>query len=84
VHTHLESDHQPLADGEVVEVEVGINPSSAAIRRGSRLRVDIQPYSPAGLPSRAYDESYHRGATNTVYTGPEHPSYIQLPLVPAR
>ncbi|MFM9921267.1 CocE/NonD family hydrolase [Lacisediminihabitans sp. H27-G8] len=84
VHTHLESDYQPLTDGQVVEVEVGINPSSAAIRKRSRLRVDIQPYSPAGLPSRAYDESYHGGATNTVFTGPEHPSYIQLPLVPAR
>ena len=84
VHTHLESDYQPLTDGQVVEVEVGINPSSAAIRKGTRLRVDIQPYSPAGLPSRVYDESYHGGATNTVFTGPEHPSYIQLPLVPAR
>jgi predicted acyl esterase len=84
VHTHLESDHQPLGDGEIVPIEVGLNPSSALIRRGCRLRIDIQPYSPAGLPGRAYDESYHRGADNTVYTGPGHPSYIQLPVVPPR
>ena len=38
--------------------------------------------TPAGLPVRAYDESYHAGATNTIHTGPDHPSYIQLPLVP--
>ena len=62
-------------------VEVGLYPSSALIRKGSRLRIDVQPYSPAG-PSRTYDESYHAGASNTVYTGPDHPSYVQLPIVP--
>ncbi len=82
VQSHAETDHQPLTPGEPVFVEVGINPSSALIRKGSRLRIDIQPYSPAGIPSRAYDESYHVGATNTIYTGPNHPSYIQLPIVP--
>ncbi len=82
VPTHLKADYQPLGDGEVVYVEVGLNPSSAVIRKGCRLRVDIQPYSPAGIPSRAYDESYHAGATNTIYTGPNHPSYVQLPIVP--
>jgi uncharacterized protein len=84
VHTHAEADHQPLEDGEIVPIEVGLYPSSALIRKGSRLRIDVQPYSPAGLPSRAYDESYHVGASNTVYTGPDHPSYVQLPVVPAK
>ena len=84
VHTHAEADHQPLEDGEIVPIEVGLYPSSALIRKGSRLRLDVQPYSPAGLPSRAYDESYHVGASNTVYTGPDHPSYVQLPIVPAK
>jgi len=84
VQTHAEADHQPLEDGDVVYVEIGLNPSSAVIRKGYRLRIDVQPYSPAGLPTRAYDESYHSGATNTVYTGPDHPSYVQLPIVPNR
>jgi hypothetical protein len=84
VHTHTKTDHQPLRDREVVAIEVGLNPSSALIRRGSRLRIDVQPYSPAGLTNRSYDESYHAGATNTVYTGPERPSYVQLPIVPAK
>lgn len=84
VHTHAETDYQPLQPGEVVEVRVGLNPSSALIRRGCRLRIDVQPYSPAGLPARSYDESYHVGATNTVHTGPDHPSCLQLPIVPAR
>jgi uncharacterized protein len=84
VHTHAEADYQPLEDSAIVAIEVGLYPSSALIRKGSRLRIDVQPYSPAGLPSRAYDESYHVGASNTVYTGPDHPSYVQLPIVPAK
>ena len=83
VPSHTEADHRPLEPGEIVPIEVGLYPSSALIRKGSRLRIDIQPYSPAGIPSRAYDERYHVGATNTVFTGPDHPSYIQLPIVPS-
>lgn len=82
VHTHAEDDHAPLAADEVVAIELGLNPSSALIRQGSRLRVDIQPYAPAGIPVRAYDASYHTGARNVIYTGPDHASYIQLPVVP--
>lgn len=84
VHTHLEKDSAPLESADIVPIEVGLNPSTALIRKGYRLRVDIQPYSPAGVPVRAYDESYHVGAVNRVYTGPDHPSYIQLPIIPDR
>jgi predicted acyl esterase len=82
VHTHAEVDYAPLTAGAIVPIEVGLNPSSALIRKGCRLRVDIQPFAPPGAPTRAYDERYHKGATNTVFTGPDHPSFIQLPLVP--
>lgn len=82
VHTHLEQDCAPLRDGEIVPVEIGLNPSTALVRKGHRLLVDIQPYAPAGVPVRAYDKSYHVDAVNRIYTGPEHPSYLQLPVVP--
>jgi len=84
VHTHLEADYAPLNYGELVYIELGLNPSTAMIRKGCRLRVDIQPYAPDGCPTRAYDDGYHKGATNTVYTGPEHPCFIQLPIVPVK
>ncbi len=84
VHTHTEADHRPLRPGEVVPIEVGLYPSTAMVRVGSRLRIDIQPFTPAGIPVRSYDESYHAGAVNTIYTGPDHPSYVQLPIVPPR
>ncbi len=81
VHTHLEADSQPLVNDEIVPVEIGLNPSTALIRKGCRLRIDLQPYSPAGVPVRAYDPSYHVGAVNRIYTGPQHPSYVQLPII---
>jgi predicted acyl esterase len=82
VHTHREEDCAPLSNDEIVPIEVGLNPSTALIRKGCRLRVDIQPYAPAGVPVRAYDPAYHVGAVNRLYTGPAHPSYLQLPIVP--
>ena len=82
VHTHAAADHAPLEKDEVVAIEVGLNPSTALVRKGYRLRLDVQPNSPDGIPSRAYDESYHVGARNTVHTGPQHPSYVQLAVVP--
>jgi predicted acyl esterase len=82
-HTHLRADHAPLQDGEIVPVEVEIIPNTGLIRKGHRLRVDIQPYTGVGHGMRhAYDATYHDGAHNTIYTGPEHPSYVQLPVVP--
>jgi putative CocE/NonD family hydrolase len=84
-HTHLRADYAPLRDGEIVPVEVEIIPNTGLIRRGHRLRVDLQPYTGVGHGMRhAYDASYHDGAQNTIFTGPEHPSYVQLPVVPSR
>ena len=84
VHTHTETDYAPLANEEIVGIEIGLNPSTAMIPKGCRLRIDIQPYAPDGAPTRAYGKSYHEGATNSVFTGPNHPCYIQLPIVPAK
>ena len=84
-HTHLEADHAPLVPGEIVPVEIEIIPNTALIRRRHRVRVDIQPYDGFGHGTRhGYDPAYHDGARNTVYTGPNHPSFIQLPIVPQR
>ena len=84
VHTHIAADEAPLVDGEIVAIEFGLSPSSALVRKGYRLRLDIQPNTPAGIPSRAYDPSYHLGATNTIHTGSDHPSYVQLPVIPMK
>jgi putative CocE/NonD family hydrolase len=84
-HTHLRADYAPLKANEVVPVEIEIIPNTALVRKGHRIRVDIQPYDGFGHGTRhAYDPSYHDGARNTIYTGPNYPSFIQLPIVPRR
>ena len=82
VHTHAAADVVPLERNQIVPIEIGLNPSTALIRKGYRLRLDVQPSVPAGISSRRYDEGYHAGATNTIHTGPEHQCYLQLPVVP--
>jgi predicted acyl esterase len=84
-HTHRQADYAPLHGDEVVPVEIEIIPNTALIRRGYRIRVDIQPFDGVDHgPRHGYDAAYHDGARNTVYTGPEHQGFIQLPIVPAR
>ena len=82
-HTHLKDDYAPLKGGEVVPVEIEIIPNTALIRKGHRIRIDIQPFDGFGHGTRhTYDPSYHDGARNRLHTGPDHLSYIQLPIVP--
>jgi predicted acyl esterase len=81
-HTHREADYAPLADGEEVEVEIELIPSTGLLRKGQRIRVDIQPYDGvAHGMHHAYDPAYHDGATNTVHTGPTRLGYLQLPFI---
>jgi len=82
-HTHRRDDHAPLHDGEIVPVEVEIIPNTGLIKKGHRLRLDVQPYTGVGHGMRhAYDPSYHDGAQNAIHTGPRFPSYLQLPVLP--
>ncbi len=82
-HTHLKADYAPLTSSkEVVEVEVELWPMTALIKKGHRIRLDVQPADGCSHGNRkAYDATYHRGASNTIYTGPGHPSYLQLPII---
>ena len=75
-HTHLEKDYQPLVPGEAVECEVEFWPTTALIKKGWRIRLDVMP----GLDP--LDGSYQKHASNTICTGPKHLSYLQLPSIP--
>lgn len=84
-HTHRQGDYAPLAGGEIVPVEIEVIPTTALVRKGQRIRIDVQPHDGQGHGTRhAYDTSYHTGATNTIHTGPDHVGYLQLPIVPDR
>jgi putative CocE/NonD family hydrolase len=84
-HTHRKADYAPLERDEVVPVEIEIIPNTALIRKGYRLRVDIQPFDGVDHgPRHGYDSAYHDGARNTIHTGPDRPGFIQLPIVAAQ
>lgn len=84
-HTHLKADYQPLKAGEIVSVEVEIWPTTALVKKGQRIRLDVLPTDGEGHPdTHHYEETYHKGASNTIYSGPDHPSYLQLPVIPAK
>ena len=84
-HTHRAADYAPLSAGEIVQVEIEIIPTTALIRKGWRIRLDVQPFDGFDHGARhAYDPAIHDGASYTLYTGPEHPCYVQLPIIPER
>jgi predicted acyl esterase len=86
-HTHQKADYQPLIPGEIVEAQVELWPTTALIRKGWRIRLDVQPATGEGFMAPLIDpqdSKYQAGASNTIYTGLEHPSYVQLPVVPAK
>lgn len=75
-HTHDEE--QKLTPGEVVPIEVEIWATSMVFRKGHRIRLDVQPHD-----GDHYFAAY-KLKDNSIYTGPDYPSYVLLPIVPAR
>ena len=61
VHTHARGRPRAARGGRGRGHRGRAQPEQRPDPRGARLRIDIQPYSPAGIPSRAYDEQLPRG-----------------------
>src|SRR5215472_13828512 len=88
---------QPLAPGEVYEVDLEIWPMGLALPKGSRLTLTIQgkdferPGATGPLRGVAWfthDDPVDRpperfAGTNTIHTGGPHLSYLLLPVVPS-
>jgi len=73
-----------LKPGEIVEVQVEIWPTSMVFRRGHRIRLDVQPRDGAGSAGYMHYHADYNTGTNTVYAGGDQPSYLLLPVIPAR
>ena len=73
-----------LRPGEIVQVDVEIWPTSMVFKKGHRIRLDVQPRDGVGSQSYMhYHADYNTGA-NTVYAGGEYPSFLLLPIIPAK
>ncbi len=74
-----------LQPGEIVECRVEVWPTSMVFKKGHRIRVDVQPRDGVGsAPYTHYHADYNMGARNTVYAGGDKPSYLLLPVIPAK
>jgi len=86
-HTHRREDAMPLLPDEVVKVEVEMMAATGRVAAGHRLRVEISPAEGRGANpdwERGYDDAYHRGAVNRLFTGGAFPSSVTIPVVPRR
>ena len=82
VYKHTKEAYAPLIPGEPVYCEIGTFPTTGVIKKGWKLRLDIDPVGSRWVD---YNEAnYRENAENTIYTGPAMLSYVQLPVLPAR
>lgn len=91
-HTH--TGRSDLVPSVPVEVEIEIWPTSITLRPGERLRLVVSanddsiqqaPWAPGLRHNDAVDRPLDRIAgRNTIHTGPTHPSFLLLPVIPAR
>ncbi len=80
VYKHTKEAWAPLVPGEVVYCEVGSFPTTGVIKKGWKLRLDIDPAGSRWVDY--HEESYRKGAVNTIYTGGSRLSFVQLPVLP--
>ena len=82
---HAHDERLWLEPGAPVECHVEIWPTSMVFAKGHRMRLDVQPRDGVGASVyRHYHADYNIGAQNTVHAGGDKPSYLMLPVIPAR
>ncbi len=80
VHTHAETDAEPLPEGEFALARVEIFPFAHVFRAGSQLRVSID--APGGNRPVWVFNTLSGGEQVTIGLGADTPSRIVLPVVP--
>lgn len=82
VQAHTET--QKLKPGEIVPVEIEINPTSRFWHKGQAIRVQVAGrYIRENWFEPLMWESENKGNT-LIYTGGEYDSYLQIPSIPPR
>jgi predicted acyl esterase len=84
-HSHTAA--APLAPGEPVELDVEIWPTSMVLERGDRLVLEVSSSDQTGAFFKMGQDTADRpealfDGSNTVHTGPVHPGYLRLPVIP--
>jgi uncharacterized protein len=78
---HNLKERQPIPPGEIVPVEIEIQPSSTLFEAGTSLRLVIRGRDAPGYVVLAHERSVNRG-THRIHCGGAHDSRLTLPIVP--
>ncbi len=82
---HAHNERWPLKKGEVVECQVEVISTSIVIKKGHKLRLDIGPKDGHGSGHFThYHADYNDGALNTLHSSKSKPTYLVLPIIPAK
>jgi putative CocE/NonD family hydrolase len=73
-----------LKPGEIVQAEVEIWPTSMVFKKGHRIRLDVQPRDGVGSSHYMHYHADYNTGTNTLHAGGDRPSYLLLPVIPAK
>ena len=77
---HVHDERLWLKAGEPVECQVEIWPTSIVLKKGNRLRLDIQPRDGLNAaPYTHYHADYNDGQ-NKIYSGGDKESYLLVPM----
>ena len=79
-YKHTKEAYAPLQPGEKVYCEVRSFPTTGVVKKGWKLRLDLDPIDNRWID---YEEGeYRKGATNSIYTDKATLSFVQLPILP--
>jgi putative CocE/NonD family hydrolase len=82
---HAHDERWWLQPDEAVECQVEIWPTSMVFKKGHKLRLDVTPRDGAASGHFThYNADYNAGATNAIYSGGDKPSWLMLPVIPAK
>jgi predicted acyl esterase len=74
---------EKLQPGEIVRLEIPLNPTSTFFAEGEGLRLMIAPNEIVASPPFAKDNDCNRGL-HVIHVGPEQPSHLLIPVIPGR
>jgi predicted acyl esterase len=82
---HPHNERWWLEPNQPVECQIEIWPTCIVLKKGHKLRLDIQPRDGIGAaPYTHYHCDYNAGATNTIYSGGDKQTYLLVPFIPAK
>ncbi|KAL2783263.1 Alpha/Beta hydrolase protein [Aspergillus keveii] len=83
---HLHQRDLPLSPGEIVPVDIEIQPTSCRLRSGERLQLFVSGHDygtfPANIPVARHPDTVNHGS-HILHFGGKYDSHLQLPIIPS-